>query len=277
MELYNDQSNPAHKDTVSIIKYWYKKLSFPTEYDPEFNRALAEIPVSDAITAANYDWKETDGRKNLLSILYMCENLKEAYEQKGIPESILYDTLQDVVHWTITWSNLKKELYLGELMWLRLHLGMRLFKIGRLQFCMGNSHHTVAGKIEKSDPIMEVHIPATGPLNMEDCKQSIEMAKTFFAKYYPEYGYKYFTCHSWLLDPTLSEVLDPGSNILKFQQLYEITQIQPSDAILKYVFEWDTIRSNMHQYECKSRLAESARRYIDAGGSFCEAFGIFPR
>ena len=118
-----------------------------------------------------------------------------------LTEKILVDTMTDIVRWTDIWTDLKGELWLGETGWLSRHLSMKLFAIGRLQFCMAPAEHSVEEKgISVGDPIIEIHIPAAGPLKTEDCLASIAAANEFFGKYYPDYKYKAFTCHSWLLD-----------------------------------------------------------------------------
>ena len=46
----------------------------------------------------------------------------------------------------------------------------------------------------------------------------------FFKKYFPEFEYKAFTCHSWLLYPWNLEVLGPGSNLAAFIGDFEIVE-----------------------------------------------------
>ena len=59
--------------TKAIIEKWYKTLSFPTEYDTEFYKALDEIEISPDTKIDTYDIDCPDGKKNLLACLYMCE------------------------------------------------------------------------------------------------------------------------------------------------------------------------------------------------------------
>ena len=99
----------------SVIAFWYKKLNFPSKYDGEFYRALEEIEIPADSKLEDYDPKCEDGKRNLLAYLYFCEELKRRYEEKGIGEDILMDTLSDLVVWTDVWSELKGELWLGEL------------------------------------------------------------------------------------------------------------------------------------------------------------------
>ena len=116
-------------------------------------------------------------------------------------DGTLLDTLQDIVTWTNVWSDMKGTLYLGELSWLSRHLQGKLFKLGRLQFCMAAAEEDIpAYGITKGENVMEIHIPRGGKLDLQEVQESIEQAKVFFAKYFPEFSYRCFTCHSWLLD-----------------------------------------------------------------------------
>lgn len=270
--------SPQNMSVYDTIKHWYKKLGFPHEYDSGFSVACEDIRISDAIDIDTYDENETDGKRNLLSMLFMCENLKEKYSSLGIDNAILYDTLSDIPIWTKNWSNVKGELYLGELSWLKLHLSGKLFKLGRLQFCMAGSGHDIpAYDIQKGDNVIEVHIPTGSPLDIDECQKSINAAREFFACYFPEYEYKYFTCHSWLLDRTLEKHLGEKSNIVRFGKLFDVTQTEQSDDIIKYVFEWDTTRLNIHKVPCNSRLGECVKKHIKSGGDFYCGLGVIKK
>lgn len=267
-----------NKKTARVIVDWYQKLYFPIRFFDEFLDAVARIDIPSDITLENYDTSEQDGKRNLLSFLFFCKALEKKYNAAGIPQEILYDTLQDIVRWTVTWSNIKGELYLGELLWLKLHLSGRLFKLGRLQYEMCNISHDVPEKgIKKGDPVINVHIPATGPLKKEDCEKSLETARKFFAEYFPDFSYKYFTCHSWLLSTELDKYLPEKSNILQFQTLFDIVSQTESDDILKFVFTWDTTRNNLSDKECKSIFSKKVKYDALNGAVFYAGEGFINR
>lgn len=66
------------------------------------------------------------------------------------------------------------------------------------------------------DPVLGVHIPAGGWFSPDIIDDSISRAKDFFAKHFPEYRYKAFFCHSWMLSPELKGILGDSSNIVRF-------------------------------------------------------------
>jgi len=267
--------NPEVKE---IIKNWYDRLQLPEEYRYEFNKALAKTPVSDAIEIGTYDLEETDGKRNLLSCLFLCESLKERYAEKGIDEKILLDTLSDIGVWLDVWSEIKGELYLSELPWLQHHLSMRLFRLGRLQFLMTQCRKDYPEYgLKSGDPVIEVHVPASGALTVESCEESIAMAREFFAKYFPEFNYRYFVCRSWLLDSTLRDFLPEDSNILQFQKMFVTVDCEPSNSILRFVFKWNTNARNLKYAPVLSSFAGAIKEAFLAGKQFYSAVGLIQK
>lgn len=267
-------ATPYSAETPAIIEKWYKKLGFPAEYNADFYAALKSYHISDAITIETYDLSEKDGKRNLLSFLYMCEDVARRYAEKGIPEEVLLATLTDILLWTDAWSEVKGETYLGELAWLAHSMKMRLFRLGSLEFMAGKSHGDCeALGLKKGDPIMEVHIPSGADLSPKAVRASFDAAIAFFAKYYPEYEFSHFTCHSWLLDPALDALLPKESNIIRFRDTFTPISADENDAALRYVFRWNTNRRNLRGAVASSSLAERMKKYALGGGILHEALG----
>ena len=254
----------------TLLRRRYKALAFSEQYNAAFESLLGNTHTEVSETFG------TDAKANILTALYRCEVLQATYAKRGIPERILLDTLSDVVIWTDTWYGIHHELGLGEVGWLENHFSAKLYRLGRLQFCMGHAPHAIPeAEIAEGDPVMEVHIPAGGAMRLEDCQASITAARTFFATYFPEFHYRTFTCHSWLLDSTLTRFLNENSNILQFQTLFTVVQNDVSDAILKYIFRWDATRDTLEQFEPQSKLAATVKPYALNGGTFYESLGWF--
>ena len=258
-----------------IIRKWYERLKLPKEYHFEFEKALAHTPISDAISIGSYNVDQEDGKRNLLSVLFMCEELSERYAKAGISEEILMHTLSDIGIWLDTWSEIKGQMYLGELNWLKRHLDMRIFRLGRLQFAFEECEYDAPQfGLKKGDPVIAVHIPADGPMCADACNASFALAKEFFARYFPEYHYKAFTCHSWLLDPELKNLLGEDSNIIQFQNRFENVENDPSDAILRYVFKWNTTGRNLKYAPVLSSFAARTKKAYLTGTQFHESYGV---
>lgn len=266
---------PENPEAKEIVKKWYSKLNFPKIYDKEFYSYLDSVRVTDALTIEKYNKNSEDGKKNLVYYLFFCEELSRKYAEAGIPENILLDTLGDLVVWTKTWTNVKGTLHLAELSWLARHLEMKLFKLGRLQFCMAKSEDDLPEfNIHVGDDVMEIHIQGEGKLDINDCKKSIDEAKLFFSRHFPDYKYTVFTCHSWLIDEDLKEFLPEESNIIKFGNMFYRAKNFDSNALLRYIFRWDTNEINLRYAYSSSAFAEKIKAAVLKGKTFHETLGV---
>ena len=264
----------------NIIKKWYDALSFPKTYDADVEKLLASAELDELTTIEEYAPECHTAEYNLLAYLYFCEELSEKYREHGIPDEILKDTLSDIVTWTAVHYDIHGKVGLSEVNWLKNHLTFCLFKLGRLQFKMSPSKFDIPeAKICRGDSVMEIHIPEGGAMTPEQCKASIDAANDFFAKYFSDFKWEYYTCHTWLLDAGLSEILSERSNILAFQRMFKISKSakEKSDAIIKYTFRWDARRDMLDSFTPKSSFAERVKAKALSGGEFFEVLGYIKR
>lgn len=131
-----------------------------------------------------------------------------------------------------------------------------------------------AGRTEEGDPVLEVHIPAGGRLTETACDDSLALAREFFGKFFPDFRYTCFTCHSWLLDEGLRNLLPCDSHILAFGNRFLRLHGEKSDAILRYLFKWNTTRQTLTGETPVSSFAAKVKNYALSGGDFYEVWGV---
>ena len=264
--------------TGPIIEKWYKLLGFPAEFDAQFYEALTSIHIPADATLESYDLKSQDGKRNLLTFLYLCEGLQQKANGLGIPEEVLIETLKDIVIWTENYTEMKGTLFLGELEWLKLHMQFEMFRLGRLKFRMAKAYRDIpeAG-IRKGDNVMEIHIPRGSRLDIGECERSIAWAKEFFARYFPEFTYTCFTCNSWLLDDTLKEYLPESSNIIRFGNLFTKVYSREMNCLLSSIFRSDTTEENLQDAVCTSSFAQRIKDAVLAGKQFHMTLGFIAK
>lgn len=268
----------TNSSVKEIIIKWYMEIGFPAKYDAEFYDALDSIYVDEASNYADYDVNDEDGKKNFLHYLYFCEDLKRRYMEKGIPLKYLYDNLEDMPVWLDIWSDLKGGLYLGELGWFRCIFRMALYKVGRLQYKIGESYRDVPEvNLHKGDNVLDMHIPARGPLTHEECVVSLREARRFFKKYFPEFEYEHMMCYSWLLGDNLEAMLKPGSNILEFKALFDVHSQKESDGIIHYVIGWKKEREDVIRGEYTGRLQNEVKNRVLNDEKFYAGFGTIKK
>ena len=70
--------------------------------------------------------------------------------------------------------------------------------------------------LEAGDPVLSVHIPATGRMDHAACTDAFGRALRFFRRHFPDHPFRAFTCLSWLMDPQLADCLPPRANLVSF-------------------------------------------------------------
>lgn len=80
-----------------------------------------------------------------------------------------------------------------------------------------------------SGHLLLIHIPPIGPLDVQESEESVATAIESFKRWYPEEPVSGLACHSWLLDPQLAEYLRPDSNIIRFQQRFDLLPPLPPE------------------------------------------------
>ncbi|MCM1544815.1 MAG: acyltransferase domain-containing protein [Ruminococcus sp.] len=216
--------------------------------------------------------KRCDDIVRLAVVLKAAEKTYEKYVSKGIPESIFVNTFDDVRIWCKNNSNKGLENY-G---WLKNHVKLELFKLGRLQFQMFTATRN-ASKIPNvpfkcGDKLLYVHIPQGEKLNFESCVSSIQEANEFFKTYFPEYNYKYFFCESWLLYEGNQNFMKSNSNILKFAGLFDIhSNFDSESQTYERIFNINKVpqlKSDIANLPETTSLQKAAKAYALSGRKF---------
>lgn len=159
-------------------------------------------------------WEETEKRPDtplwfLRFFSAMGPECFLRFREAGIPEDVFSATLKDITIWARAFFRRHGYYGLSEARWVARGMHMEVLRLGRLQF--------EPSALPDKTPVLKVHIPEDGPLKQEEALDSFRRAKDFFSR-----PFAFFTCDSWLLFPGLSPLLPRDSNILQFQQMFEI-------------------------------------------------------
>jgi hypothetical protein len=107
--------------------------------------------------------------------------------------------------------------------WLVLPVRDTLFHIGRMQYRRARAAWTTpAAPFAAGDPVLDLHIPPTGPLIPGEVDRSLAEARRFFGRHFPADDSDVGVCTSWLLDPQLLTYLPDESNIVRFQRRFRL-------------------------------------------------------
>jgi hypothetical protein len=151
--------------------------------------------------------------------------------------------------------------------WLTLHARGAVYELGRLQ------HH-------RGDTAIQLHITESGPMTPEAVTASLDEARAFFPRHFPDEPYTAFSCGSWLLDPQLLEYLPADSNIALFQQRFELEPYEEPEGldadveVLRFVFR--TLTTPLDQLPRRTMLQRAIVDHLKAGRHWQWRRGSFP-
>lgn len=122
-------------------------------------------------------------------------------------------------------------------------------------------------------PVINIHIPASGPLKPEQVDHSLRQAKKFLK----DQGYpcKAGVCFSWLMDVMIGEFAPETGNICQFMRRFEkfpILSAAPSG--IDRIFGAHSSRSEINRLPENTRLQSSLKSYLLGGGEIFDTGGI---
>lgn len=207
--------------------------------------------------AAKSDWRGV-GVLPLLALLAVADDVRAFHRSRGISASASDRSLADLGQQVWVHRRTYGAFGVDTYQWMTLPYTGNLYWLGRLQFNL----------VQRADGWeLSTHIPETGPLTPESVDDSFAQAAAFFAQHFPDYPTSRFYCGSWLLDPQLTEVLKPDSNMVRFQQRWTLEggpSVADEDAIY-FVFRKRGMpdRSTLPR---ETTLQRAILDKLDAGG-----------
>ncbi|MCO5218490.1 MAG: acyltransferase domain-containing protein [Thermomicrobiales bacterium] len=208
-------------------------------YTDSFERPVPFAPLA--------DFNDPQTRYFYVQLLAAClPSARTTLAARGIPEEIIQATLADLGRNVRVHRKREGVGGLGVQWWLMLHFRGMIFQLGRLQFERQLASEEVVASMQQhgieassETHVLSVHIPDfMGPMDQQACDDAIRKATEFFPRYFPDWPVEYAVCNSWLLDPQLKAILKPESNIIKFQDRYELAdgQYDASESVMQFVF-----------------------------------------
>jgi len=162
----------------------------------------------------------------LAVIAWKLTEIRRKYEDYGISAEIIRDTFSDIfLRQCLFYQKTGKVgLSCADGIWLRHIASAQIFKLGVLQYQPikmfylenhenGSPFFVISddqkAKLPVGTPVLNVHIQTGADLAVERVADSLQMAKNFFAKVFPETPFRAMVCYSWLLHSGLKDLLPP--------------------------------------------------------------------
>lgn len=173
--------------------------------------------------------EDKGGVKILACMLIKSAETWDKYVKSGLSETVLIETYKCYTRFVEEHMTSFGTYGFDRDFWTPRQASGLLLRIGELEYEMVDEN----GKKE-----VAFHIPSDAVFTKENIDSSIAEARVFIEKYYPEYLDSPMTCNSWLLAPALKELLPVDSNIISFQNRFEIKSVDlDAPDILQWVFK----------------------------------------
>lgn len=207
--------------------------------------------------------EDPGGMKRLCCMLRCALRVKAEYDRLHIPEQIYVDTMG-------AFSRFVREHYesygrygFDRGTWTTRQVSGKLLRIGQLEYELT----TLDGA-----PAVSLHIPTDADLRPEILRPSVREALAVFYGIFPQYAGAAVYCHSWLLSCQLQDYLPENSNILRFQEMFDISpEGTPGNDVLLWVFKNPKLPKE--DYPENTSLQRKLKAFFLAGGRFMEGMG----
>lgn len=207
--------------------------------------------------------EDKDNIKILACMLKASADAYDFYKSKSISDKIYFDTMKCYTRFIDETYKMTGKLYFDRYWWTTRQAGCHLFRIGELEYEM---------KHIDGDIVIGIHIPSDAKFSPTAIDDSLQSASGFFAELYPELDTAEYRCHSWLLDSQLKGMLSEKSNIISFQNRFEIFD---NGEVSTEFIEWlyNTKSTDFTTLPENTSLQRNVKKHLLSGGVIRNAYG----
>lgn len=206
---------------------------------------------------------DPDGMKILWELLNMAASYSyEEYIRRSLPEDVFIATMKFCTRFLREHYQTYQTYKFIWAWWFPRQISLNEYRIGALEYEF----------VDVEDREIAIHIPSDADLQKEAVDQSIQDFYKFRSRYYPDWEKVKLTTDTWMLMPELKELLGEDSNIIAFQNLFEVDVID-YDAVwyMGWIFP-GCEKADVFLPE-RTTLQRNMKKYLLAGKKFGIAKG----
>ncbi|MCX4304635.1 MAG: acyltransferase domain-containing protein [Acetatifactor sp.] len=206
---------------------------------------------------------DSDGIKIFWELLNIISNYSyEEYRKRNISNDIFVATMKFCTRFLHEYHQTFQTYKFVWEQWFPRQISLNEYRIGALEYEF----------VDAENREIEVHIPSDADLRKRSVAQSIKDFNTFRAKHYPGWKTVKLTCNTWMLMPELKEMLGKESNIIAFQNLFEIDTVDyDATWYMKWIFPGiENIDESLPE---RTTLQRKMKKYLLDGKKFGVAKG----
>ena len=207
--------------------------------------------------------EDPDGVKILTCMLKASVDAYEIYQKKGISDEIYFATMKCFTRFIEETYKMTGKLCFDRYWWTTRQAGCHLFRIGELEYDIKQSEQKI---------VIGIHIPSDADFSPPAVEKSLHDAYQFFQNYDSSLRNVEYHCHSWLLDPQLKNMLNEDSNILHFQNRFEVYDEGEADTeFIEWLFQ--TKSTDYNTLPEHTSLQKNMKKHLLAGGVIRNTYG----
>jgi len=189
-----------------------------------------DYPVDDLKQSLKMLAEETNIHPYTLDLYVLfvaAKKLTVVYEDNHLSVEMFICAMKDLVYKTKECLAVHGVLGTDVFDWFPGFYRLQRFAFGRLQYDVCkfpyDTYERFGMVIDETQDAYGLHIPSSGALDMGEVIDSLKAARSFFNK-----DKLIVVCHSWLFNPNHVNILPKDSNIIKFMDLFDIIQFEPT-------------------------------------------------
>lgn len=131
--------------------------------------------------------------------------------------------------------------------------------------------------LSPGDPVLDVHIPASGPLDPAACRASLQQVDEVCRGLVRPIDHAALTCSTWLMDPQFADTAMAGSNLVAFTRLFHAVSLPGADdrQLFERVFGCEP--TDPATLPTDTRLRQVVVDHLQRGGRWRRGAGLIPR
>lgn len=205
------------------------------DFDSLRSRLFAGEDLTGAISAAAEEAGMRFEELALVFLLSCADGTRERMLDQGFDETVFIDSMRDLWIWARFCYNNHGFWGIREFQWLSRTARAELWRLGRLQFeLIPYEYDDLSFKgysVKRGDTVLNMHIPAGGPI-------AEELRLDSYRRAYRHFGINTFLLDSYLLYKENEKMLGPDSNIVSLMHEYILVRHGETDSLhnLRYIF-----------------------------------------
>ena len=212
---------------------------------------------------------------DLILLIYSCLRLRRIYEANGYSEEMFASTTPENIGYTAeTCMKLHGIVGCSFFYAYRTFYNCTRFRLGRLHFEIVKMPFDYKDICKAGETVLSCHIPASGPLLMEEVEESLKLAYDFFKINGPMVA----VCSSWLLYPEFyKKVFKKGSNLSRFYELFEVVDSKKRAFSADAWRVFGTLETDLDKLPQDTTLQRNLLAFLKEGNSMGGGYGVLVR